>query len=242
MEETAGIVLRRRNALLVGNHVFVGGNDKLSGSNDSYDRKDPKRNGEEALVIVLFVAKISVHRVSNRFGNIAGATAATAAVVCGFQNVYVKHNGVNGFNNRGGNALFLTARFDMRAEIGEITSGAENAGVAFAAIENDLLIKDCNALEFLCASVSDASLKYEFDVEADIYGIKASVKLNGIEADLCLSDAGALYSDCACMLNDLLSEVREKNLHVFKAVAVSARVKYSVGLYTNSFQAFAGAA
>jgi hypothetical protein len=44
------------------------------------------------------------------------------------------------------------------------------------------------------------------------------------------------------MLNDLLSEVREKNLHVFKAVAVSARVKNSVGFYTNSFQAFAGAA
>ena len=51
----------------------------------------------------------------------------------------------------------------------------------------------------------------------------------------------ALASRCD-MLDYLLAEIGQENLDVFKAITVSARVKYSVGLYTNSFRAFSGAA
>ena len=140
------------------------------------------------------------------------------------------------------NVLFLTAGLDVRAEIRKISAGAEDACIAFAAVQNHLLVENGDSFKFLSATVSDARLENQFDEEADIYGIKASVELYGIEADLCLRDAGVLYANRAGVFYDLLAEIGEKHLYVFKAVTVSARVKYSVGLYTNSFQAFAGAA
>ena len=50
------------------------------------------------------------------------------------------------------------------------------------------------------------------------------------------------YAYRSCVLNDFFSAICKEYFRVFKAVAVSARVKYSVGFYTNSFLAYAGAA
>ena len=108
--------------------------------------------------------------------------------------------------------------------------------------KNNFLFKHRNALKFLRTSVTDASLKNELDVKSDVYRIESSVELYGIKADVRLSNARAFNSYSSGVIDYLLAEIRQENSDVFEAIAVSARVKYSVGLYTNSFLADAGAA
>lgn len=242
-ENAAGIIVGGRNALLIGNNVLGSRDYKLTCANNSHDGENTDGYCQKSSVVIVVVTEIAVHSVDDYFGNVVStATAAVAAIVDALKHVYAENYGLCYLDNGCGQVVFLAARLNACAEIRDVSTAAEGAYIAIAAVKNDLLIKHGDALELLSATVSDASLKDELDVETNIDGVKASVKLNGIEADVSFCNAGAFNSDCGSMLDYFFSEICEKYSCVFKAITVSARVKYSVSLYTNSFRAFTGAA
>jgi hypothetical protein len=163
-------------------------------------------------------------------------------VIIGLEYIDAEHDGFYDLYNGRRYVLFLAARLDMGAEVGKITITAENAYIAFAAVEYNLLVEHRKSVKFLRASVADAGFKYKLDVKTDVYCVESAVELYGIKAYLCLSDTSAFHSHRACVFNYFLSAIGQKDLYVFEAVTVSARVKYPVGFYTNSFLAYAGAA
>lgn len=171
-----------------------------------------------------------------------GAATAATVVLCALEDIYSEHDGIDNLDHCRGYVLFLAAKLYLRAEIREVTARTEEACVAFASVKDHSLIQYGNSFEFLRSAVADAGLEGQLYVKADIYRVKASVELYGIKADVCLCYAGILYSYCGCVIDYFFSEICKEYLSVFKAVAVSARVKYSVGFYTNSFLAYAGAA
>ena len=170
------------------------------------------------------------------------ATAAATTIIDAFKNVHTEHDRLCYLNYCCGYVVFLAAGLNSRAEIRKISAATEGAYVAVTAIKDNLFVEDGNSVKFLRTTVSYASLEYQFNVETNINGVKASVELNGIKAYMGLRDASALNSDSTGVINDLLTEVGQKNPCIFKTIAVSARVKYPVSLYTNSFLAYAGAA
>ena len=186
---------------------------------------------------------MTVHSVYHYLGNIvSAATAAVAALVDALKHVNSENDWLCYLDNGGGQIVFLAAGLNAGAEIRDVSAAAEGAYVAIATVKNDLLIKYGDALKFLSATVSDARLKYELNVETDVDGVKASVELYGIKANVSFCDAGAFNSDASGVLDYFPAEICQKYSCVFKAITVSARVKYSVSLYTNSFRAFSGAA
>jgi hypothetical protein len=145
-------------------------------------------------------------------------------------------------NNCCGKVVFLAARRYVSAEISHVAACAEGAYVAISAIKYNLLVEYCYTLKLLRATVSDASLKGKLHEVTDINGVKSSVELYGIKSNARFRDTSTLDSYRTGVVNYFFAKVSEKDFGIFKAITVSARVKYSVSFYTNSFQAFAGAA
>ena len=241
VEHAAGVIVGGRDAFLVGYYVFGCRNQKLSRTDDANNREYSERYCQISSVVIID-NETTVHCGCDRFGNVVRTATAATVVLGALEDIYSKYNGVDDLNYCCGDVLFFTAELNLRAEIGEVSAGAEYAYVAFSSIKNDSLIQYGNSLKFLRSSVADASLECQLYIKADGYCVKASVELYGIKADVRLCYAYALYPYCGCMIDYFFPEVGKEYFGVFKAVAVSARVKYPVGFYTNSFLAYAGAA
>ena len=97
MEETAGIVLRRRNALLVGNHELGCLDEILSGANDTNDRENAKRHRQIALTVS--VRQSARNAMTHRLGNLT-ATTATLTFRFLFANARAQNDGIDDFRFR----------------------------------------------------------------------------------------------------------------------------------------------
>jgi hypothetical protein len=172
-------------------------------------------------------------------GNVTGAAAAAHGLGAGgLQNADTQHDGIHDLHNGGGNAPLLVAGLGLGTEGGTVSAGAEDVHRGVSSEENDLLFQysDTVKLGGLCpcgTAHADASLEDELDVEADVDGVEAAVELDGINADVGPGDAGILDTDLGGVLDDLLTQIGEKDTYVLIAVPIAAGVQNTVGLHTN---------
>ena len=107
-----------------------------------------------------------------------------------------------------------------------------------AAEQHHLLFQHGNAVELgglrpRRTAYADAGLEDELDVEADVNGVEAAVELDGVNADVSPGDAGVLDADLSGVLDDLLTQIGEKDTDVLIAVPIAAGIQNAVGLHAN---------
>ncbi len=71
--------------------------------------------------------------------------------------------------------------------------------------------------------------------------MKASVELNGVNADRGPNDLGILSANGTGVSDDIVAEAGEKNANIFKAITVAAGVEYTIGLDADIFARRSGA-
>ena len=76
IEKTAGVILARSYALLVGNAVFCCAYEILRGADDSYNRENTEAYEQKSVSVL--VAKTAAEIRCNDLGDISTATARTA--------------------------------------------------------------------------------------------------------------------------------------------------------------------
>ena len=165
VEDPTGVIFVSDYAFLIGHCILGSVYEILCGTDDANDREYAYRYNELAFVM-LAVAKPAVYSKCDILGNVlaAATTAARIAFVL-FHYLCRKNNGVDDFYNCLGDVLFAAAGLGNAAEA--IASGAsKDADVTFAAVEDDLLFHNCDALKFLRASGGEAGFEEELDVKS----------------------------------------------------------------------------
>ena len=253
-EELAGIVGLGADTLLVGNDEVGRMDEILCRTHQPHQREDAERDHQAAAIIplattVMLVAMIVVMTMlvtmtaaqrggeASRDGrrHVAGAATTANGLVAGrLQHADTEDDGIYRLDHGGGQATFLVAGLGLGAEAGGIYVGAEDGHAGIATKQHDLLFQHGDAIKFLGATGTDAPLQNEFDVEANVDGVKAAVELNGIDADIRPGDRGTLDTDLAGVLDDILAEVGEEHAHVLVTVAVAAGVHDAVGLHAHA--------
>ena len=167
-------------------------------------------------------------------GDVAGAATTANRLGAGrLQNPHAEDDGVNSLHHGGGYAPLLVAGLRLGAEGGSVRAGTENAHRAVAAKEDDLLFQHCDPVKLPRLTCTQTGLEDELDVEADVDGVKASVEADGVDADVGPGDAGILDANLGGALNDVPTEVGQKDPYVLKAVAVAAGIQNAVGFNTD---------
>ena len=132
-----------------------------------------------------------------------------------------------------GNILLATAELRDGAEVGRVGVAAENADVAFAAVKNDVLFYDGDAVKLLGPSGAYAGLEGQLDIKANGYGIKTAVETNGIDPHIRPCDARILDTNGRSMFYDFIPDIGKENANVLKAISVTAGIENTVGLDTD---------
>lgn len=233
VEKSARIVLVGRYAFLVRHAIFCCVYKVLSGSYYTNHREYSEAY-EEISIPFLVIAKASVKSRHDGFGNIR-ATAATASAITACLFVYTcgEHDRINDLNHCLGNVLSSAAGLGKATEVIAAGRASEYANVAFSAIKDDLFLNDGNSLKVLRSAGTKASLKDQLYEKSDRNGIKSAVKSYGVDIDISPRYRRFLRANRACSLNNVVTHIGKVNANVFEAVAVAARVKDSVGFYTN---------
>ena len=155
-------------------------------------------------------------------------------------NASAENDGIDDFYHRDRHVAALVARAGLGAEIGCVGGTLENVDVALASVQNHVLFQYRHPVELLASAASYASLKLELDIETDVDGVEAAVKLHGIDMDGRPADRGALDADATGALQNLVAEIGQKYPHVLKAVTVAAGIQNAVGLDADHFSPAAG--
>ncbi len=228
------------NAFLIG-HAILGCLDEiLRGSDKTDDREQAEGHGKVSAIFVVSAQHLTKVG-ANALGDVARAAATAAAILRVLNHLNTKYDGIDHLDHSLGYISLATHRHGACAEITRALARLEDADVALAAVQHDLLFKHRNPLEFLCSAV-DASLKHQLVIKANGYGIKTTIELHGLNVDIGPANLCALDAHVRGMLNDLLSVIGQIHAYVFKAIAIPAGIQDSVGFNTNSFLRMAGIA
>jgi hypothetical protein len=79
-------------------------------------------------------------------------------------------------------------------------------------------------------------------VESDEHGIKATVKLYGINRNVCCRDLCAFYANVPCCRKHCFTCIGQKHTHILIAIPITARIKNSRGLNAKAISAIAARA
>ena len=252
-EEIAGVVRASRYAFLVGDDEISGGNEILSGANQTNQREDAEGNHEDTPVVILatvtalaadlMASVTSAERpreaACNGVGYVAGATAAANRLVAkGLQYLHTQHDRLYDLYYRCGDVPFLVAGLRLGAEGRPVGAGAEYAHRGVPTEQHHLLFQHGDTVKFgglstAAVTAADAGLKDELDVEADVDGVESPIELDGIQPNIGPGNAGVLHPYLSGAVNDLFPKIREEYPHVLKAVPITAGVQNAVGLHAN---------
>ena len=229
LEHLAGIVCRGRETFLFGNGVFRSVNEILSGTFNAHDGKKSDRNGEHLTAVADGSA---AETAANAFGQIVDIDAARGTV--GFAYIYdicLQNDGINDFKNScrkiGAGAFRMIAATEILCT--DLT--AEDIDVAFAAVENDFLFHDSDAIRFLRSAETSADLHCQFDIHRDMDLIKTAVEGNAVHVNIGTKDLRAFRADGACSFDQFAYTFRKVNRYVFKTIFIPTAVENSVCVY-----------
>ena len=228
MEKSARIVLVGCYALLIGHAIFGSADKILSGAHYAHDRKDSEADEKKSLSVLF--AKASVKPHGNALGNVACAAARAAR---GTAYLFIhsdrKHNGVYNLNHRLGNVSRSAAGLGKVAKAICAGRASEYAHITLASVKDNLLIYYRHSLKFLTSSLPDASLKHELYKKSDGNAIKSAIESNGVNIDRSPSNIRLLGAHVTGSFYNIVTHIGKMNANVLKAIAIAARIKYSVG-------------
>ena len=239
-EYVAGIILLNGGAFLFGDAILGCGNEILCGTNDSYHREDSERNGQILAALPLVKAKRRIEAICYRMRELPILAAATAAALGRlFKDFRSEKNGINGLNDCGWHILFAAIGLGAAAKM--IAGIApEDLCLALTTVKNHALFKHCNTFKLLRSAAADASLKGQLDIKAYVDGIKASVKLNGINGNVRGNNGCTLCADRPRMLQHLVAEFGKVDAYSFKAIAITTGIHYTACINANRITSAAG--
>ena len=118
--------------------------------------------------------------------------------------------------------------------LGAILRTADGAGVGggvgVAAIKNDALLQNRNALHFLRATAAHTSLTGHPDIESDRHRVEAAIELNRVNPDVRPQNFRALGTDGSGTLQNFVSEIRQIHAHILITVAIPTGIQNAIGL------------
>ena len=160
----------------------------------------------------------------------AAATAARGDIL---RDLGAKHDGIYHLYYRLGNVLCSATRLGKVTEAIRAGRASEYANVALSSVKDNLFLNHCNALEFLASSLAYARLKYKLYEKSYGNRIESTIKANGINIDISPGNSRFLGANVARSFYNIIAHIGKVNANVLEAVAITARVKNSVRLYTN---------
>ncbi len=229
-EQAAGvIVVASGRALLVGHAVISRANEELCGTLNADDREQPQRDEQPCRAVGQY--DIAVGRAAKLLGDVIDIAAA--AVTAAALNPRSEQNRLDGlYLDHGIRGLaVVTVAGGAEAALGV---GGEGDARSLTAKEDDLLLDDGQAVEALALAHTEASFKLYVNKIAYGNAVKTVVKGYLVKSNVCACHFGRACADGGCILENLLAISGQINACVFKAVAVSAAVKNSVGINTYS--------
>lgn len=217
------------DTFFVGDDKFGGLDEILSRTNEAYQRENTQGYNKDTLPISIAVA----NRGGEASGYTCGDVSCTATTANRFGDVRFKHfdpqhDRLYDFYHGCGNDVFFVARLRLGTKSRAVAAAAENADIALTAPKHDLLFKHSDAVKFLALAGANATLEDDFDVKTDGDGVKTTVELDGVDADIRPSDRGIFGSDLGGMVDDILTYVGEEYFDIFKAISVTARVEHTM--------------
>ena len=130
----------------------------------------------------------------------------------------------NSFYDGGGLVLCAAIRLGTGAKALAHSVALEYADIAFSAVQDHSLFQHGNALKLLGTPVGNARLKGDLYIKTHGNGMKSTVELDGVNADISPNDFCTSCSDRSRALQNVVAEIRKVNTHVFKAITVSAGI------------------
>jgi hypothetical protein len=204
----------------------------LAGTNNANHREETNGNHKYS-VTVMAVYKDTVDMGGNGFGKVVGAAATVATIRLDLGYTGVQNDGIYDFYHCRGNILLAAAKLGNCAEVGRFGVTAENADIAFAAVKNNILFDNGDAVKFLGPSGAYASLEGQLDIKANGHGIKTAVETDGIDPHKRPRDARILDADGRSMFYDFIPDIGKENANVLKTISVTAGVQNAAGLDTD---------
>ena len=103
------------------------------------------------------------------------------------------------------------------------------ANVALSAVKYDLFLDYRNSLKVLRSARAETCLKAKLYEKSDGNAIKSTIESNGVDIDRSPSNIRLLGAHIARSFYDIVTHIGKINANVLKAIAIAARIKYSVG-------------
>ena len=236
LENTARIVVLARDAFLIGNRIFGCTDQILTGAYDAYHREKTDRNGKifsTAITVVQNPIDTRCHVIRN----IARSATAATAITTRFQNANTENNGLDYVDNSCRGIFGTEARTRLGAIIARrVIVASKGLDLVVTAKQNHTLFQHRNAVKLL-RMTADAGLKGQLDKEFNVNGIKTAVKSDGIDTDIGRQKLGMTDTNRRGVVDDLITEIGQKDSDVLKAITIAAGIQDSVGFYTNQISA-----
>ena len=165
--------------------------------------------------------------------------AAAVAGGLGRYDACIQKDGVDNFDHCSG-FVAVRAKLDIRSVFHIM--GRENAGTAFAAEQDNALVKHRQTVNDTRTADDTADLALNAVEEADIDRVKAAVKLNALDINLHAQQFGCARLDGrdAAGVDQFLRIAAQVNADISQAFLAAAGVIYLFGVDTDRFAETAG--
>ena len=171
VEQIAGI-FARRGAFLVRHTIVVHRHKHLHVANQLHDGKDPERDDHDAAIGT--VDEVAAVAIAQLRGNTATVTAIVVAAVAAVDETRIQHDRLGNLHAA---VRHIAGRHFLTVALVGAVFAVENPHVTFAAVQNDLLAEDADALyRGARHTVPAVYLDLYVKVEGQVTGIIAAVK------------------------------------------------------------------
>ncbi len=181
--------------------------------------------------------KIVAQAAEYLFGDISARAASEEILTSAFTNAYVKDNRVNNLNNGGGKIACGLAKIRSVAETADTVVALEYIYITLTSVKDNGFFNNDETEETAWFAEANAGFKFKLYVKSDADFIKSTIEFNGVNSDVACNDRCTYNTDVGCAFNKLLSVRSKKNSNIFKAVTVTATVKYVTCIYNDRFAA-----
>ncbi len=230
-EDRAGIVVIAGLGILFGKAEMASGKHKLNLAFHTNDRKYADSHID--VIRAYAVDKIAVIARTNGLGNGIYAHTAMSKGLAALDKLAVETDGRCDLNHNGGKSGLAVATEIVLVEAEAVVFGVrrENRNILFAAEEDDLFIERTQAFNLGNLAAAEAGFKRYAEIITNRYLIKALVEGHRLDVDVGVDYFDTLASDCACFIDNFLTNVTKVNAHILQAILVTRGIKNFINAY-----------